>query len=52
MTEEQRKAQAEQAIHHIRTNFTKDKMCNDTMEVYADILTHTLRAFIDNAPGL
>lgn len=38
MTDEQRQNQAHMAINHIRTHFTKDKMCNDTMEVYADIL--------------
>ncbi|PCH99430.1 MAG: glycosyl transferase [Alphaproteobacteria bacterium] len=38
MSDEQRQTQAEMAIKNIHENFTKDKMCEDTMEVYADIL--------------
>ncbi len=38
LSEEQRNQLATQAIHHIQNNFTKDKMCNDTMDVYADLL--------------
>lgn len=38
LTGEQRQQQAERAIHHVREHFTKDKMCDDTMNVYADIL--------------
>ncbi len=38
LNNEQREQLADQAMRHIHTNFTKDKMCNDTMEVYADIL--------------
>lgn len=40
MSDEQRTEMAKKSIAHIRTNFTKDKMCEDTMEVYADILRH------------
>jgi glycosyltransferase involved in cell wall biosynthesis len=38
LNEEERNGLAYQAITHVTTHFTKDKMCNDTMEVYADIL--------------
>lgn len=38
MTDEQRHMQADQAINHVRTYFTKDRMCEATMDVYADIL--------------
>lgn len=38
LNEQQRHALAARAMSHIYHNFTKDKMCNDTMEVYADIL--------------
>jgi len=42
LTDDQRQQLSAQAIQHIHTNFTKDKMCNDTMEVYADILRSRL----------
>jgi glycosyltransferase involved in cell wall biosynthesis len=38
LTDEQRQQLAAQAITHVNTHFTKAKMCNDTMEVYADLL--------------
>ena len=42
LTNTQRQQLANQAILHVQQNFTKDKMCNDTMEVYADILRNKL----------
>jgi glycosyltransferase involved in cell wall biosynthesis len=42
MNDEQRAEQAKIAIDHIRTNFTKDKMCSDTLDVYADLLRNRL----------
>ena len=38
MNDEQRADLATRSIAHVSDNFTKDKMCNATMEVYADIL--------------
>ena len=38
MTDDQRAQLATRAINHVQQNFTKAKMCNDTMDVYADIL--------------
>lgn len=38
LTNDQREQFALQAIANVHQNFTKDKMCNDTMDVYADIL--------------
>jgi glycosyltransferase involved in cell wall biosynthesis len=38
LSDQQRQDQAEKAIAHVRANFTKDKMCEATMELYADIL--------------
>lgn len=38
MTDDQRRQQAEHAIDYVRIHFTKDKMCDDTMNVYADLL--------------
>ena len=38
MNDEQRAELATRSIAHVSDNFTKDKMCNATMEVYADIL--------------
>jgi len=38
MNDDQRAELAARSIDHVRASFTKDKMCNDTMEVYADIL--------------
>ncbi len=38
MNDEQRTELATRSIAHVSDNFTKDKMCNATMEVYADIL--------------
>ena len=35
---DQRQMLADQAITHVRERFTKDKMCEATMDVYADIL--------------
>lgn len=45
MTEAQRHEQAHIAINHVRNTFTKDKMCNDTLDVYADILRTRYTAF-------
>lgn len=42
LSEEQRQQLASQSIAHIEQNFTNAKMCNDTMEVYADILRNRL----------
>ena len=38
LNEQQRNDLAYNAINHVQQNFTKEKMCNDTMEIYADIL--------------
>lgn len=38
LSDDQRRDLAAQATAYVQTHFTKDKMCNDTMEVYADIL--------------
>jgi len=38
LNEDQRANLATQAVTHVQNHFTKDKMCNDTMEVYADVL--------------
>lgn len=38
LSSDQRIMLAEQAIAHVRARFTKDKMCEATMDVYADIL--------------
>ena len=35
---ERRKSMAEVAIHHVRENFTLDKMCEDTLAVYREVL--------------
>ncbi len=42
LSDDQRQQLASQAMAHIHANFTKDKMCNDTMEVYADLLRHKI----------
>lgn len=38
LDDSQRQQLSTHAISHIQNNFTNTKMCNDTMEVYADIL--------------
>jgi glycosyltransferase involved in cell wall biosynthesis len=38
LDDEQRTNLATQAVNHVQQNFTKDMMCDKTMEVYADIL--------------
>ena len=38
LNEDQRHQLADHATSHVRQNFTKDMMCDKTMEVYADIL--------------
>jgi len=38
MSDDQRRMQAEHAIDYVRTHFTRDKMCDDTLNVYADLL--------------
>jgi glycosyltransferase involved in cell wall biosynthesis len=38
LTNDQRQQFANQAIANVQHNFTKDSMCNATMDVYADIL--------------
>jgi glycosyltransferase involved in cell wall biosynthesis len=42
LSDDQRNQLAQQAMTHIHQNFTKDKMCNDTMEVYADLLRNRI----------
>ena len=42
LTDDQRQQLAKQAMMNIQTHFTKDKMCNDTMEVYADLLRNRI----------
>lgn len=45
LNEEQRKVLAHQCITHVHQNFTKDKMCDDTMNVYADLLRSKIGHF-------
>ena len=47
LNEEQRYNLANNAIYHVRENFTKEQMCNKTMEVYADILRSKFGGFIN-----
>ncbi len=43
LTPMDRKTLAWEAIHHIRQNFSKERMCDSTLEVYAELLAEARR---------